>query len=114
MFQMLPFMEYSISKDKLFCFTCRKFSSGLGNSENGFTKYEYSDWKNIKRSLILHTESKEHKLNAEKWLNLQKSKTCGSICSILSSTHDMEIKQKKTKYFTKICVHQYLWKQGLA
>ena len=39
-------------------------------------------------------ESKEHKLNAEKWLNLQKSKTCGSILSKLSSAHDMKIKKK--------------------
>ena len=69
---MFPILEYSISKDKVFCFTCREFSSGLGNSEDVFTKYGYSDWKNIKWSLILHMESKGHKLSAEKWLNLQK------------------------------------------
>ena len=44
-------LEYSISKDKVFCFTCRNILSGLGNSEDVFTKYGYFDWKNIKRSL---------------------------------------------------------------
>ena len=42
---MFPFLEYSILKDRIFCFTYRKFLSGLGNSEDVFTKYEYSDWK---------------------------------------------------------------------
>ena len=53
-FQMFPFLEYSISKDRVFCFPCREFSSGLGYSENVFTKSGYCDWKNIKRKLILH------------------------------------------------------------
>ena len=51
-FQMFPFLEYSISKNKVFCFTCKESSSGLGYNEDVFTKYGYSDWKNIKRSLI--------------------------------------------------------------
>ena len=88
---MFSFLEYSISKGKVFCFTCREFSSRLGYSDV-FTKYGYSDWKNIKRSLILHLEAKGHKLSAEKWLNFQKSKTCSSILSKLSSVHDMAIK----------------------
>ena len=46
-------------------------------------------------------ESKEYKLNAEKWLNLQKSKTCGSILSKLSSAHDMEIKENR-EYLLKL------------
>ena len=60
-------------------------------------------------------ESKEHKLNAEKWLNLQKSKISGgSILSRLSSAHDMEIKENR-EYFTKICeIIKYLCKKGLA
>ena len=82
-------------------FTCREFSSGLGYSEDVFTKYGYFDWKNIKRSLILHMEAKGHKLSAEKWLNFQKSKTCGSTLSKLSSAHDMAIKENR-EYFTKI------------
>ena len=44
---MFPFFKYSISKNKVFGFTCRKFSSGLGNSEDGFTKYGYFYWKTI-------------------------------------------------------------------
>ena len=98
---MFLFLEYSISKDKVFCITCREFSSGLGYSEDVFTKYGYSDWKNIKWSLILHVEAKGHKLSAEKWLNFQRSKTWGSILSKLSSAHDMAIKENR-EYFTKI------------
>ena len=90
---MIPFLKYSISKDKVFCFTCREFSSGLENNEYVFTKYGYSDCKNIKQSLILHMESKGHKLSVEKWVNLQKYKACGSILSKLSSAHDMAIKE---------------------
>ena len=44
-------------------------------------------------------EAKGHKLSAEKWLNFQKSKTCGSILSKLSSEHDMAIKENR-EYFT--------------
>ena len=36
---MFPFLEYSISKDKVFCFICNEFSSGLRYSEDVFTKY---------------------------------------------------------------------------
>ena len=37
---MFPDLEYSILKNKVFYFTCRKFSSGLGNTEDVFTKQD--------------------------------------------------------------------------
>ena len=51
-FKCFRFWNIVYQKNKVFCFTCKESSSGLGYNEDVFTKYGYSDWKNIKRSLI--------------------------------------------------------------
>ena len=39
-----PWLEYSISKDKAFCFACRNFSTSTLKSDTAFTKVDFSTW----------------------------------------------------------------------
>ena len=42
-----PFIEYSVSSDKVFCFACRFFPPSFGNAEDVFVQTGFREWKNV-------------------------------------------------------------------
>ena len=50
-------LEYSVSKDKAFCYNCRLFSAETEGLHLAFSKIGYCDWKIGKRDLDNHSES---------------------------------------------------------
>src|SRR5271155_2091875 len=55
-YQKQPLLEYSIAKDKIYCFCCRHFCISFTNAfQTGF-----SDWKNIATQIQKHFSSSSH------------------------------------------------------
>ena len=52
-----PWIIYSVSNDKIFCFYCKIFQNNILNS---ISTCGYDDWWNIAKMLSLHEISKHH------------------------------------------------------
>ena len=53
-----PFLEYSVQKDSVFCFSCRHFPTP--NADTAFTKVGVKNWKKIKEKLQQHEKCRSH------------------------------------------------------
>lgn len=54
-----PWLEYSVTKDAIFCYACRLFSQGL-RSTDAFVLKGYSDWKHASTAINKHDTSVKH------------------------------------------------------
>ena len=72
-----PYLEYSIIKDKIYCFTCRLFGFGVGceRAESAWTTGT-NKWNKMKSRgkkkqgrLLLHFTSKSHAASLERYEN---------------------------------------------
>ena len=66
-----PFIEYSISKDAVFCYACRLFPHPTAFTEPVFTSVGYRGWKSIRKSLEKHQSSGGHKGSMACWAGLR-------------------------------------------
>ncbi|XP_008179531.1 zinc finger MYM-type protein 1-like [Acyrthosiphon pisum] len=108
-------LEYSISKDSIFCFACRNFNTGIsGNSEDSFL-VGFRNWKKLGVSsgnkggnksklnkLDTHAKSNLHLTCMVKWSAYQKTKETGSVYSQISSQHTLMV--EKNRKYMKILV----------
>ena len=60
---------YSDSANKIFCFHCTLFASGV--SDNLFSCGGFNDWKNVQRAVTAHEKSADHLESLEKYVTLQ-------------------------------------------
>lgn len=113
-------IEYSISKDSVFCFPCRHFlnkTSVRGRIENTivFVHEGFKRWKNQKESFIKHELSDRHLTNIGKWnLYLSVKKNQNSVANVLIHSRIQEIAENRqhVKFLLKVTL--FLGKQGLA
>ena len=82
-------LEYSISKDRVFCFACRHFQRPGNHGEKAaFTHNGYQNWKKATSSFKTHNVSVEHKYAMAVWNEWTIQKESGStICNALSDGH---------------------------
>lgn len=108
-----PFIEYSIKKDAVFCFSCRNFVH-FGYEDEKFTKFGLQNWKKLKEKLQKHTQSSCHKRSYKEWISYKSTKTAGTILDQLDNSNK-DIKEKNREYLFKIIdIIKFLAKQGLA
>ncbi|KAF0706555.1 zinc finger MYM-type protein 1-like, partial [Aphis craccivora] len=101
LFKQFDWLEYSISKDSIFCYACRNFGTSKCKSEETFTTKSFNNWKKIsgskgkgnnsKSKLEIHSSSPNHLTCMAKWLAYQKSKSTGSIYTLLSNAKHEEV-----------------------
>ena len=109
-----PFIEYSISTDSIFCFCCRQFSSGKGNSELSFSKTGFRNWKHIGDKLTKHLSSNEHTKCMDRWNNYKQSLTSGSVSCLISTAHSNEVNENKLYIEKLFSILLYITTQFLA
>ena len=69
-YSMFPWLEYSVSQQKVFCFACRKFGTNTCKSEIAFTANGFSNWKKALengKGLKKHNNSSDHTLSMVRW-----------------------------------------------
>ena len=106
-----PWLEYSLSKDKVYCFVCRKFGLVGAYSDPCFVTNGYNKWSKAKYKFRKHQETDNHKACVTLFSNrivLEANKK--SIASQMVASHTNEVKLnryhlgnlKKYYIFTKI------------
>ena len=73
-YQSYPFIEYSIQRDAVYCFSCRLFPSSSGYADT-FTTRGCNKWKKIGEKLKRHAESDAHKESMAKWMAYKQNKS---------------------------------------
>ena len=69
-YESFPWLEYSIDKDKAFCFACRNFSTSTSKSDPAFTKVGFSSWSKAmenNRGFKVHDASSDHLFSMTRW-----------------------------------------------
>lgn len=109
-----PFVEYSISRDAVFCFACRHFCTNSGKSESNFTHVGVRHWQAIWKKTEKHAKSNIHKHSMISWESYKSVVSTGSVAAQLSCGH-MKLVKENREYMEKIyAITLFLSKQGLA
>ena len=105
-------LEYSIAKNTVFCFTCRNFNYDTKNNKSEAFVNGNGDWKNLSKNLSRHNESKHHKTTYSHWLNRVSNQK--SVAEKLSTVYANEVSLNRKNLASIIRAVYYLAKQGLA
>jgi len=106
-------LQYSISKDSVFCFSCKLFSTT--NKESALCNKGSNDWKNMSAILANHEKSSDHLASFQAWkeleLRLKKNKTVDE--------NNLRLIRQEEKYWQQIlerliALIQVLGAQNLA
>ena len=84
-YQSHPFIEYSIQRDAVYCFSCRLFLSSSGYADTTFTTEGCNKWKKIGEKLKKHAESDAHKESMAKWMAYKQTKSSSTVADQLAS-----------------------------
>jgi len=113
-------LEYSISDDAVFCFSCRHFSLSGNFPGQTIVNAPYVDrgvkcWRNPLQSLTKNSRSDNHLSSVERWnqyLAIQSNQN--SIANLLKSSRTIEIDNNRKHIYFLLKATLYLAKQGLA
>jgi hypothetical protein len=120
-FELFPWIEYSVSQDAVYCFSCRHFQSTsvlsgetLGNIafiDNGFQK-----WKDAKALLLKHSLNSRHKTSMEMWVNAKKvsSGEVELVANQIIAQRKEQILENRQHMKYLILAASYLARQGVA
>ena len=90
-------LEYSISKDAVFCYACRFFS--MGRIDELFVKTSYKDWKHATSTtgrLAKHNNSLKHKEAMASWIDFQDNqRKQKSVASSLNTQRKQQISNNR-------------------
>jgi len=107
-------LEYSVEKDRAYCFVCRHFFTGVVRDQNEkFIKTGFSKWKKLSAAIEKHEKSGPHSDCHQKYLGYQMTKASGTVHERVLNQSEEEIEEKK-RYLTKVAdIVSYLSCQGM-
>lgn len=110
-FSNFPWLEYSVSKDATFCFSCRMFGKNIRH--DNFVSTGVSNWKKALDIFREHEKSPAHTSSMIGWHSFKACTSHGNVAEQLHSAHEAEIIERR-EYFTRIvAVTKFLLKQGI-
>jgi hypothetical protein len=86
-------LEYSLSKDAVFCFVCRHFS--VQKAHEVLINSGYSDWKNFGKMCDKHESSNSHKTCLSKYKGWMDSKKTGAVTTKINDQVAKEIEKNR-------------------
>lgn len=86
-------LEYSITKDAVFCFYCRHFL--VQKSHDVLINTGYNDWKNIGKMCDKHETSNSHKMCISKYKGWIDSKKTGAVTTKINDQIAKEIEKNR-------------------
>lgn len=107
-------IEYSVAADKVFCYVCRMFMTGVTRNQNEkFVTSGFSKWKKLGESVKKHEECSAHAQCLERSVAYTISKSTGNVQELIMAQHQ-EVVEHNREYMTKlISVILCLARQGL-
>lgn len=106
-----PWLEYSVSRDAAFCFSCRMFGKNV--KHDTFVSTGQTNWKKSLDLFREHEKTPAHKASMLSWHSFKTSAVHGSVIEQLHSANEAEIKDRR-EYLTRIvAVTQFLAKQNI-
>ena len=110
-YQSYPFIEYSIQRDAVYCFSCRLFPSSSGYADTTFTTQGCNRWKKFGDKLKRHAESDAHKKNMAKWMAYKQNKSSSTvadqlICQRASTVAANRMYISTLSQVAVLCAHQ--------
>jgi hypothetical protein len=115
-FTTFPWLDFCISRNKVFCFVCRaasiggKHPPGIKNQKDAFVNEGFDNWKRAIERFDVHSKSKVHLACA----SAQYDRTKPAInVQIVSSLQKQQL-QRRTMLVTQVSSLIYLLRQGLA
>lgn len=122
-YKMFNWIEYSMSKDSLFCFSCRHFSANLTAPGQAISQTCYVDfgskcknWKEMTKCLTKHNRYKRHCISTQRWIDyqlIQKNNSHSVANQIINFRQENIIENRNHLHFL-FKATLYLSKQGLA
>ncbi len=110
-FSHFPWLEYSVSKDAAFCFSCRMFGRNIRH--DNFVSTGVSNWKKALDIFKEHEKTPAHRSSMIGWHSFKSCTSHGIVAEQLHSAHEAEIIERR-KYLTRIvAVIKFLVKQGI-
>lgn len=114
-----PWLEYSIAKDKAFCFACRNFSTSTSKSDTAFTKVGFSTWSKAmenNRGFKAHDACSDHLLSMTRWesYNIQKKNPGASIRNMLDPERPSLVENNREYMKTLLEYHRYFCSEEMA
>jgi len=111
-----PQLEYSVSKDAVYCFVCRHFCPKISNQETAFVD-GLRDWKNLDSKLPKHFSSKSHSDAVAQWAALKDANTSGGVSECFSDMRRKSILRNRSALGTLIrsavfCARQAIGLRG--
>ena len=113
-YQSYPFIEYSIQRDAVYCFSCRLFPSGSGYADTTFTTRGCNKWKKIGEKLKRHAESDAHKESMAKWMAYKQTKSSPTVADQLISQRASTVAANRMYISTLSQVAVLCARQGIA
>ncbi|CAB4040240.1 Hypothetical predicted protein [Paramuricea clavata] len=112
-------LEYSIAKDKAFCFACRNFSTSTCKSDPAFTEVGFSKWSKAmenNRGFKAHDKCSDHLLSMARWesYNIQKKNPGASIRNMLDPERPSVVENNREYMKTLLEYHQYFCSEEMA
>lgn len=109
-----PFIEYSVSKDAVFCYACHLFPHPTAFKEPVFTSVGHRGWKSIRKSLEKHQSSGAHKSSIARWASFNQSKDHGAVADMLVSQRRTIIQENRKYFQTMLKIALLCARQDLA
>ena len=107
-----PFLEYSVQKDSVFCFSCKHFPTP--NADTAFTTVGVKNRKKIEVKLQQHAKCRSHIDSQRSWIEFQSTSSAGSVATQLGKSHSEKVAANKTYAKQIIKILLCLGKQGFS
>lgn len=88
-----PWLEYSPSKDSVFCFYCRALPSA--SCDKAFVTNGFKSWKKMNEYSNNHSKSVGHKESLTKYAGFKSAIKQGSVISKIDSNHSKVVKENR-------------------
>ena len=114
LYKQFPFIEYSVSRDAVYCFPCRMFQSNTERTEAVFTQSGFSKWKAVHEKLRKHSSTATHCHAVTAWHTFRQSQESGSCRVLLDNQRRADIESNRSYIKTIAKVAVTCARQGIA
>jgi hypothetical protein len=118
-FKDFPWLEYSVKRDKAFCFCCRIYTTQTSKSKSAFVVDGFSNWTGAlapDKGFKKHNSTEDHKLSFQRWIdrrNIAEKKTT-SINNQLDPDRLSAVAEHREYFSLLVKYHQFFLKTELA
>jgi hypothetical protein len=109
-----PTIEYSVSRDAVFCFVCRHFPPKSENADHQFVQTGCRNWKKLGDKLQKHVEAGSHLEAVAQWSAAKDADATGTVLNKVNSHHKQNVVRNRQVVATLIRAVLFCARQCIA